>query len=586
MQVMSDKKDFVEVKIALEKNRDKTVAVNAAAKTAATIPTEILHRLRDSLRDKMRKRLRRDKGYNVTLMMAGWDIEENYQNDVEFFNTTFYQDRPVLICDCKHNYWVYGMNQDGIPELKKLNIPQEFLKKYEELFEAKLKEFKDEDAKERDEADKKTAGDFTTVNTSSTITTDNVNDPNSLKADVLGSNEPKSDKPDEDYPDNDYYFGSINGREVPTFIFEHLSGAGIVSDPHEHFEHFPKAIFESNEQRKNVIENMEKFIASDPLLEQLLMDFFEIGQQFTEQDLESLGTGAKESPLAKRFSTLYQALQENGFYGTRGEKINFWSGSYAMEIAQLRNDELSSTKIPSFMLIWLIHDLMSEAEYEITYSFACAISKCFSINAKGAVNVYISSDKTSEEAGLKVHNYFWSVELPTLQKKLKSGDEVISIHVHLYNAAQKRWEPPIDINSEQADLLPVYRRAAYQPPLNQLKDKVSRIFIKKMEHMVEVGEKARAFEAGQGASKSYNAREKSPPRKPILFGKIKNLIRYWEYQANKKALYHLIEKQKTDDPNKQLDPELQADIVAHQHKDLLLKMRVHPPGKRLGAKKD
>ncbi len=608
------------------------------------IDPKVLFKLRERLRNKIQKRLKSSINYNVTFMTANWKIESDHQLHQEFFKNEFYDSRPLIIRDGSDTLWVYALTSKGILELKKMEIPNTLKAQYTQLFAKILSTAKladsssDSDTEQSGDADKcfdhtntfaiaenpeaeegstsnesshsisptppsrSSVSSFTSLssggvdsdsedqltqsNGSTNVSPSPINDleitANAVTARVETKTKLESklsqEKQAEDF---DYHCYNINGRGIPSFVYDHLSSLGVVCDPGDHFEHFPTKVSNSPIESRNAIAKMESFISSDAELDKFLQEFINIAQKFNNKDLESLGTSA-ETPLAIRFKQLYKNVQDKGFYGSRGGKINFWSGKLAMDVAQLQADEICSTKVPAFCLMWLLDETLADSPHHTTHAFICALSKIFASEARGQVNVYISSEKPNEGSGLKASNYFWSVELPTLQKRLLSGD-VTGIHLHLYNTKKRRWESPVDINSEQADLIPVYRRKAYTPALDKLKPKLSKVFLKKMEHICEVGDKAIPFEGIDEDAQSEAKTKEIPLKNHIQLGKLKNFLKYWEFQTSKRALNRLLQQSTQNEPatagtaGKKSNPIVQAEIAKHQKRYVLLQMETYRP---------
>ena len=132
---------------------------------------------------------------------------------------------------------------------------------------------------------------------------------------------------------------------------------------------------------------------------------------FSKVDSDSIGTN-NHTPIAASFIDLLSYLEENGFPGPKqfAKPLNFWSGSVARVKAFQDTHGVSDSGLPSisvmFDLCKSIHDIQGNYDFYIL-TLSTAISRVFAMHARGVANVYLNSEKISEEAGLTSHNGFW-----------------------------------------------------------------------------------------------------------------------------------------------------------------------------------
>jgi Ankyrin repeats (3 copies) len=434
--------------------------------------------LRDELRSEMLKHYQKDKGYDIWLLkVEGLDGSLLLDFMSKYYPHTF----PVLMKGNDDQVWVYGLDENSQRKIINLNVTDERRIYYnKQLFEPFCSE--------------------------------------------------------------EFFACVLDATQVPSTVYEDIAkNGGLV--PEVHFEHYPEALSSSSEETKKAKDRMQAFIEDDKKLEQLIQEFLDISQVFTQKDLESLGS-SHETENAKRYKKFYADLEQNGFYGTLGRKLNFWSGWHSLEMASSRPDEICSFKVPASQVMFQLFDVLENNKIKVSLACNMGLAKLYALGARGDVNVYIASGKPTEISGVKIGNYFWEAELPLLQHKRKTG-EVDSIRIHLAYRDQEdhlQWEPWKNFDDKD---IPIFRRKAYQVDIEQFKkdltkngnrapEEVERL-VRMMQSMLETGDKAAAFESGEGASSEENL-STAPPRKPIKTGDLREMLQYWRKQAETRRL--------------------------------------------------
>ena len=299
-----------------------------------------------------------------------------------------------------------------------------------------------------------------------------------------------------------------------------------------HLSRFPKEVFEQEGGEKAAVDKMLVFINSDEKMQNFIREFLKVTLNFGPTDVEYLGT-AKETPNGTAFRKLMQKLEDNGFYGTRGENLNFWSGDSAFDKASNIPDEISSAKVPNMALMFdmtgLINGMQDTLDFKIPGEITQALSRWYAMGAKGSVNIYISSNKASEGPALTMGNNFWIAELVTLQERLKNG-EIDAIKINMYDHRTGQEVGPYDINSKEAEpFLQIVRRNAYQPSEQQIEQAIKTMspeYQQKFKAMIETGDKAKAFEFDVLA----------PERRSMSMEKLREVALTFRAKAAQKAL--------------------------------------------------
>lgn len=240
------------------------------------------------------------------------------------------------------------------------------------------------------------------------------------------------------------------------------------------------SVAKSNRERMRQLAEEESRTYSDMqrVHEELKSDF--VGQsviavsRLTQEDYESIGT-KKETQNIIALREALAALEKNGIRGIPSEgRVALWCGQTSRETLGKKmvvdpSAEYADLNTPAFeFLFGLVVDSFIERGVSMPKAIS-AISGLFASHAHEVVNVYLSSDRSSEEAGLTEDNHFWNGELPVLQRLVQEG-KVAKIMLHRYNEKENKWDPPLELNSTQIDQIPLYRRTAYAASLPELTD--------------------------------------------------------------------------------------------------------------------
>ncbi len=186
---------------------------------------------------------------------------------------------------------------------------------------------------------------------------------------------------------------------------------------------------------------------------------------FNLHDSETIGA---ENPTenARKFMGLFAYLEANGFPGPSiyRKPVNFWSGEAARSRAVSLETELSDNQAPAiavmFDLCEAIQDIQGEYNTWLRL-LSASISRIFAMHAFGVANVYISSDKPCEDAGLTVGNNFWEAELGILQRRL-AKQQISDIRIHVFDHLRQVWNPPVSLNSPEGMGLQIRRRSFHR----------------------------------------------------------------------------------------------------------------------------
>lgn len=307
-----------------------------------------------------------------------------------------------------------------------------------------------------------------------------------------------------------------------------------------HFSHFPNNIMEDEELFDLAQKKMQEFISSESFVK-VFRDLLKIINDFKQVDVDNLA-GPNETENGKALTLALKTLTDNGFYSTRGEVLNFWSGNTAQFKADSILTELACSKVPSMLIIF---DFMAYLKYvkkrQINEIITEALSKIFALDAKGNVNVYLSANKASENACIIVGNNFWNTELLVLQQ-LRHAGKVENIFFHLYDESTQTWSMPININSHEGGTLCMTRRQAYQPDISAFNKILTSNYFQQFEAITELNGKANKFRNGIQAFGDQSLwMEKSGPRPTLTVGKARELLEHWKMKKNKS----IVEKSKT-----------------------------------------
>lgn len=191
-----------------------------------------------------------------------------------------------------------------------------------------------------------------------------------------------------------------------------------------------------------------------------------------KDDLTIIGTG-KESFAFHYFAQCYEMLEYAGYPIVREKPIHFWNGQLGKEKAKETSClAYSDSSIPSTHIMFKLSQMIDNQEElsgQQPYLFRMAgniNSAIFALQARGVVDVFLSSDKPSEKPGLTVGNHFWEYEFPVLEN-LRQREIVDQIRFHVFDEGQ--WKQG-DLNDYQfSHLLRLYRRQAY-PSISKLAD--------------------------------------------------------------------------------------------------------------------
>lgn len=319
-------------------------------------------------------------------------------------------------------------------------------------------------------------------------------------------------------------------NSIPDVVYQDIGMVHGHSKEY-HYTHLPKGIDEK--QRTAIMNRMQKFIESASF-DKFVAEFLEVVQGFSQADLDSLGQSTATENAVKLIR-LWQVLKENGFSDAKGENINFWSGEEGQYRAKTTPGETSSSDIPTLSVMFDLIGNFSDANIKISNRISEGLSKMFALQANTRVNVYISSNKETEESALTAGNNFWNAELFTLQEKLRKG-EIESIQIHLYNAETGKWEAPVNINSKEADvILFLVRRNSYQPTLPAHMKEIEK-------EIKECGDMVKRFSDGRHAYSNFMEwSKKSEPRPAIPLGTLRRVLHHWKAQTDKK----IVERSKT-----------------------------------------
>ncbi|QDP73342.1 hypothetical protein FOG18_12595 [Legionella israelensis] len=267
-------------------------------------------------------------------------------------------------------------------------------------------------------------------------------------------------------------------------------------------------------EKSNVISAISYFI------ENKLDEFIDLCQDilpsFTQIDSESIGT-EHPTEMAKKFIDLFDYLEKNGFPGATSFKkpVNFWSGEVARKKAFEAVHELSDSQVPSISIMFDV----CRAIYKVQQTYddfiillTCSISRVFSSYAFNVANVYISSEKKSESAGITVSNNFWLAELPTLMK-LHERQLLQDIQIHLYDHHREQWNNPVSLFSKEGYEIPVRRRNLHPLDSKELTDRFKTINMSKEEK---------------------ERWANSQPRPNLTYGKLKIIAQIWRERTKQK----------------------------------------------------
>lgn len=300
-----------------------------------------------------------------------------------------------------------------------------------------------------------------------------------------------------------------------------------------HLSHFPENVSE-----EEGVERISDFINKEEKMKEFIQEFLNVAMHFNSSDVEHLGT-AKQTSNGNNLVNLMKKLEENGIYGTRGKKINFWSGKMGCYQASLVPDEVSWSLVPSLVLMNLMKEVVQLVlNKKVPEEVLQGLSRWFALHAKGQdkVHLRLSSDKALEGPGLTVGNYLWIAELVTLQQQLHNN-EIGAIMISLYD--DNRVLGPFDINSPEAEpFLNLVRRTAYQPSKDDLEKALATMsaeYQEKFKSMIETGDKSTPFSMDESA----------PARPSMSLGKLRGIALKFGARTAQKSLKNITET----DPN-------------------------------------
>lgn len=241
---------------------------------------------------------------------------------------------------------------------------------------------------------------------------------------------------------------------------------------------------------------------------------------FSQEDSDSFGSEVETLNVVK-LRGLFKLLEHNGFLGVHGRSVNFWTGNEAKKKAYDTADECSDSEVPAICAMFDIAatlqareyaQLASAEDYHLAKLFPEAISKYFATHVENneVVNVYLSSDKEADQAGLQVGTYFWNTEMSVILKMVPH-DKIV---LHVYDRQQGTWE------AMQMKHIPLHRRNAHD-----------------FERLV--GDTAKfadaiSVRAGDGKVSFPDWCRTAPARESLPSGEVRNFANKWRQMATGK----------------------------------------------------
>lgn len=265
-------------------------------------------------------------------------------------------------------------------------------------------------------------------------------------------------------------------------------------------------------QRINFIEEIKPLVKiqlTNQKLDIFLQQCQSILPIFSTKDRDSLGT-TYLTTTAREFLTLFAFLDENGIRTAKhfNKPLNFWSGEIAKKKALDIQTELSDSEVPAIAAMFDIVSAMQILQKKCCEHIAllnAAISRVFALHATGVANVYLTSEKATEEAGFTVSNAFWNAELPMLML-LHKAKMLTDIQIHLYDHNKKLWKNPVSLFTSDGALIPIRRRCL---------------------HPLDHKEHANRFKSNNMTADERKNWQNSMARPAISYGKLKAITMKW-----------------------------------------------------------
>ena len=177
----------------------------------------------------------------------------------------------------------------------------------------------------------------------------------------------------------------------------------------------------------------------------------------------------------------------------------FWSGKNAKIKCRENKAYLSDKDVPFIKELFELCNILRDQGKPYLKMFAFAVSRVFALYSKGPTAViYLSSDKSTEPAGLTTGTNLYEAELPVLVSLLHGK---VLEHIHLY----VEGVPYGPIHHIQQ--LPIYRR--YVHPLDPISTHIS-------------------FVSDSYQQSDYDQWRLEPPRKYITAGRIRKILLRWQ----------------------------------------------------------
>lgn len=199
------------------------------------------------------------------------------------------------------------------------------------------------------------------------------------------------------------------------------------------------------EEKEESMFKMFHFVRSDVLFTEFYQSLIKALLCVSQEDCYSIGTGSQTQNATELLSVI-KALEANGFLGAPDRPINFWCGTEAMEKAFSTQEECSNNHFASVAILYRLAHILQEQEMathtEVSTSLilAAAISRYYTTYAKGAINIYLSTQ-------INPQSFFCQHELPLL-RELKQKNIVTGMKLHFYDTCKQDWRGISDIESQ------------------------------------------------------------------------------------------------------------------------------------------
>lgn len=179
--------------------------------------------------------------------------------------------------------------------------------------------------------------------------------------------------------------------------------------------------------------------------------YYVLKEQFPDFDVISIAKSFLSYVNNFDFDSFKRFVQQ--YLPEPSEPHSFWSGTRAREYAK-KQIYKTDYSYPILCLLFEMCNILrnNSVKHDVLSTIMFSLSKIYTYQCRIKAFLYLSSDKTSESAGLTIGNNFWEAELPVL-RELQLTNKIKDIVVFVYE--NNEWSNGISLDKI---ILPIRRR--------------------------------------------------------------------------------------------------------------------------------